>query len=192
MVTTNDPDFAAKIKMYGLHGLSRDAWSRFSDEGYRHYQVHFPGFKYNMMDLQAAIGIHQFARVDRWLTRREEIWRHYDASFADLPVDTPTPDEPQTVHARHLYTLMVDEARCGISRDDFMAELHRRRIGTGVHYLGVHLHPYYRARWGYRPEDFPNATWLSERTVSLPLSPGLADDDVEDVVEAVRATIRGG
>ena len=189
LVTTNNPDFAAKIKMYGLHGLSRDAWRRFSDVGYRHYQVQVPGFKYNMMDLQAAIGIHQFAHLDQWLVRRREIWRRYDAAFADLPVGTPAPDDPDTVHARHLYTLMIDEARCGISRDDFMAELHRLRIGTGVHYIGIHLHPYYRERWGYQPGDFPNATWISERTVSLPLSQGLTDEDVEDVINAVRATI---
>ncbi len=189
MVTTNDPDLAAKIKMYGLHGLSRDAWKRFSDEGYRHYQVHFPGFKYNMMDVQAAIGIHQLPRVEQWLARRTQIWALYDEAFAGLPVERPAPAEPDTVHARHLYTLMVDARRCGISRDELMAALHQRGIGTGVHYVGVHLHPYYRERFGYRPEDFPNATWISERTVSLPLSGGLSDEDVEDVIAAVRAVV---
>ncbi len=189
VVTTENPDFAARIKMIGLHGLSRDAWKRFSDEGYKHYQVHFPGFKYNMMDLQAAIGIHQLPQVDAWLERRTEVWRRYDGAFADLPVATPAPDAPDQVHARHLYTLMVDEERAGISRDAFMAELHRRGIGTGVHYVAVHLHPFYRGSFGYRPEDFPNATWISERTVSLPLGPGLSDGDVEDVVQAVREAL---
>ncbi|HEX7240272.1 MAG TPA: DegT/DnrJ/EryC1/StrS family aminotransferase [Longimicrobiaceae bacterium] len=191
MVTTNNPDYAGKIKTYGLHGLSRDAWKRFSDAGYRHYQVFYPGFKYNMMDLQAAIGIHQFAHLGRWLERRERIWARYDEAFADLPVGTPPPPEPDTVHARHLYTLMVDEARCGVSRDGFMAELHASGIGTGVHYVGVHLQPYYGVAFGYTPEAFPNATWISERTVSLPLSPGMSDDDVEDVVDAVRAAVGG-
>jgi dTDP-4-amino-4,6-dideoxygalactose transaminase len=185
MVTTNIAEFADKIKMYGLHGMSRDAWKRFSDEGYKHYQVVFPGFKYNMMDLQAAIGLHQLARVEENLRRRNEIWQLYNQAFADLPVDLPAPDEPDTVHGRHLYTLMVDEMRAGINRDQFMWRLQEMNIGTGVHYVGVHLHPYYCDRFGYKHEDFPNATWLSERTVSLPLSPALSDSDVESVIDAV-------
>ncbi len=189
MVTTNNPYFADKIKMYGLHGMSRDAWKRFSDDGYKHYQVVFPGFKYNMMDLQAAIGIHQMEHVDEWLRRRNHIWQLYNQAFADLPIDLPPADEPDTVHARHLYTIMIDEKRTGISRDQFMQRLHRLNIGSGVHYIGVHLHPYYRQRFGYWPEDFPNATWLSERTVSIPLSPGMSDADVEDVITAIRTIL---
>ena len=161
----------------------------FPMDGYKHYQVVFPGFKYNMMDIQAAIGIHQFARVNDGLRRRNEIWSIYNHALVDLPIDLPADDEPDTVHARHLYTLMIDEERCGLSRDQFMARLHTFNIGTGVHYLGVHLHPYYRDRFGYRPEDFPNATWLSERTVSIPLSPKLSDADVADVIVAIRSTL---
>lgn len=189
MVTTNNPDFAAKIKMYGLHGMSHDAWKRYSDEGFKHYQVVFPGFKYNMMDIQAAIGIHQLERVEQNLTRRNQIWQMYNEAFSDLPVGLPAVDEPDTVHARHLYTLMIDEVRAGISRDRFMQRLHELNIGTGVHYVGVHLHPYYRERFHYGPESFPSATWLSERTVSIPLSPNLSNTDVEFVIEAVRRTI---
>jgi dTDP-4-amino-4,6-dideoxygalactose transaminase len=187
MVTTNNPDFADKIKMYGLHGMSRDAWKRFSDDGYKHYQVIFPGFKYNMMDLQAAIGIHQLARVEENLKRRNEIWQQYNQAFNDLPVGLPAADEAETRHARHLYTLMIDKERCGVTRDEFMQKMHRLNIGTGVHYLGVHLHPYYRERFGSREEDFPNCTWISERTVSIPLSPKLSGADVEDVIEGVRS-----
>lgn len=189
MVTTNNREFADRIKMYALHGMSRDAWKRFSDEGYKHYQVVVPGFKYNMMDLQAAIGIHQLARVDENLNKRNQIWRTYNDRFADLPVGLPPPDEPDTVHARHLYTVMVDADRCGLNRDEFMQRLHKLNIGTGVHYIGVHLHPYYRDRFGYRPEDFPNATWISERTVSIPLSPSLSEEDIADVTSAVTATV---
>jgi dTDP-4-amino-4,6-dideoxygalactose transaminase len=192
MITTNNPDYADKIKMYGLHGMSRDAWKRFSDDGYKHYQVVFPGYKYNMMDIQAALGIHQMQHIDDWLVRRNEIWQRYNEAFADLPVGLPAPDDPDIVHARHLYTLMIDEAVCGISRDAFMNKLHQMNIGTGVHYIGVHLHPYYEDRFGLKPEDLPNATWLSERTVSLPLSPGLSDEDVEDVIAAVRSVISKG
>ena len=192
MVTTNNPDYADKIKMYGLHGMSRDAWKRFSDDGYKHYQVVFPGFKYNMMDLQAAIGMHQLERVEKNFARRKEIWQIYDEAFAELPIDLPmVQDKHGSVHARHLYTLMIDEERCGISRDMFMELLHQDNIGTGVHYVGVHLHQYYRQHFGYRAEDFPNATWISDRSVSIPLSPNLSDKDVNDVVEMVRTHILG-
>jgi dTDP-4-amino-4,6-dideoxygalactose transaminase len=192
MVTTNIPDYADKIKMYGLHGMSRDAWKRFSDEGFKHYQVVFPGFKYNMMDLQAAIGIHQMARIriKENLERRNQIWEIYDAAFADLPVELPAADAPDTVHSRHLYTLFIDKAECGIDRDAFMQELHKLNIGTGIHYIGVHLHPYYQERFGYTPESFPNTTWLSERTMSIPLSAKLTNADVEDVIRAVRSIIK--
>lgn len=190
MVTTNNPDFADKIKMYGLHGMSRDAWKRFSDDGYKHYQVVFPGFKYNMMDIQAAIGLHQLARADENLKRRNEIWQMYDEAFADLPVSLPVPDEPDTLHARHLYTLMIDKDRCGFTRDRFMQKLHQLNIGTGVHYIGVHLHPYYQNRFGYSEEDFPNATWISERTVSIPLSPKLSEGDIVTIATKVRELLK--
>jgi dTDP-4-amino-4,6-dideoxygalactose transaminase len=189
IVTTSNPDFADMIKVYALHGMSKDAWKRFSDEGYKHYQVVLPGFKYNMIDLQAAIGLHQLQRVDSWWKRRDEIWWLYNQVFASLPVITPAPDEPDTVHARHLYTLIIDPEQSGVTRDEFMQRLYELNIGTGVHYVGVHLQPYYRQRFGYQPNDFPNATWISERTVSLPLSPKLTDADLENVIEAVKVAL---
>lgn len=189
MVTTNNQDFAEKIRIYALHGMSKDAWKRFSDEGYKHYQVIYPGFKYNMMDIQAAIGLHQLARVDENLRRRNEIWHYYNEAFSEQPVGIPAPDEPNTVHARHLYTLMVDQDLCGISRDEFMQKLYQMNIGTGVHYFGVHLHPYYRDRFGFKPEDFPASTWISERTVSIPLSPKLTDLNVEQVINGVKRAL---
>ena len=189
MVTTNDSDLAQRIRTYALHGMSKDAWKRYSKDGYQHYQVIYPGFKYNMMDLQAAIGIHQLARVEKNLERRTQIVQRYNLAFRDLPLQLPLPEQPGTVHARHLYPIMVDEYRCGITRDEFMRRLHARNIGTGVHYVGVHLHPYYRDRFGYKPEDLPNATWISDRTASVPLSPRLTDEDVEDVIEAVKEAV---
>jgi len=185
MITTADPAMAEKLKTYGLHGLSGDAWKRFSTHGYRHYDVVYPGFKYNMTDLQAAIGLHQLARVDGWLPRRTAIWRRYNEAFADLPVGLPAPDLADCVHARHLYTLLVDAEQTGCTRDEFMRRLYTMGIGTGVHYRAVHIHPYYRERFGYRPGDFPAANWISERTVSLPLSAKLSDGDVNDVIRAV-------
>lgn len=187
MITTNNRDFADKAKIYALHGMSKDAWKRFSDDGYKHYQVVFPGFKYNMMDLQAAIGLHQLERVETNLERRNAIWHQYDEAFADLPFGRPIAEEVDTVHARHLYTLMMDKEKCGLHRDEFMQRLHQLNIGTGVHYIGVHLHPYYQKLFGYSADSFVNATWISERTVSIPLSPKLSNSDVEYVIEAVRS-----
>jgi len=186
MVTTASPALAESIKRHALHGLSHDAWRRFTDAGYRHYTAAVAGFKYNMTDIQAALGLHQLARVEPGLKRRTEIWQRYDEAFAELPVELPPPAEPETVHARHLYTLAVDLARSGLSRDALLDRLHHLNIGTGVHFIGAHLQPYYAQRFGHRPEDFPNATWISERTLSLPLSAGLGDEDVDDVTGAVR------
>ena len=184
-----DESLAARLKVLALHGLSADAWKRFSDEGYQHYEVVEPGFKYNMTDLQAALGIHQLARVEQNLQRRQEIWRRYDEAFADLPVTTPAPEEPDTRHARHLYTVLLRLEDLGIDRDGVLAALHRQNIGTGVHYRGVHLHEYYRERFGYTPEDFPVATDISARTISLPLSPKLTDVDVDDVILGLRRVL---
>lgn len=192
MVTTNDRALARQIKMLALHGLSDDAWRRYADDGYRHYEVVYPGFKCNMTDLQAAIGIHQFAHIEKWLGRRQEIWRRYDAAFTDLPIGLPAPDDPDSRHARHLYRLEIDERECGITRNAFMQRLHELGIGTGVHYVAVHLQPYFRETFGFKREDFPNASSISDRTVSIPLSPHLTDGDVDDVIAAVRLVIRGG
>ncbi len=191
MVTTNNADFAARIKMYGLHGMSKDAWKRFSDEGYRHYEVIFPGFKCNMTDLQAALGIHQLDRVAQGAKRRQQIWARYDEAFADLPIARPAPAEPDTVHARHLYTILINTEDTGKTRDQVLNDLIRLKIGTGVHYTALHLHPYYRQAFGYGPGDFPNAEYIGARTLSLPLSAKLTDQDVEDVVAAVREVTRG-
>ena len=189
MVTTDSEAHAARIKRLALHGLSADAWKRFSDEGFKHYEVVEPGFKYNMTDLQAALGLHQLARVEENLRRRRKIWAEYDRAFADLPVFLTPPEAPETRHARHLYTLLLDLDRLSASRDDVLLALHREKIGTGVHYRALHLHPYYRDAFGYSPGNFPNAEWISERTLSLPLSPKLADEDVESVIAAVKRTL---
>jgi dTDP-4-amino-4,6-dideoxygalactose transaminase len=188
MVTTDNPELAARIKSYGLHGMSADAWSRFSDKGFKHYDVVFAGFKYNLTDLAASLGLAQLPRLAEWLERRNAVWARYDEAFADLPVTRPAPAEPDTVHARHLYTLLVDDdAR--VTRDGFLEEMQRRRIGTGVHYRALHVHPYYRDRWGYKPGDFPNAHAIGERTASLPLSPKLDDGDVDRVIRAVHEIV---
>jgi dTDP-4-amino-4,6-dideoxygalactose transaminase len=187
MVLARNEEDIARIKVLALHGMSKDAWKRFSDEGYKHYQVVEAGFKYNMMDIQAAIGIHQLRRVESNWLRRREIWSHYDEAFAGLPVGLPSMPEPQTRHAYHLYTLIVDRARAGIDRDGVLNALDAQGIGAGVHYISIAEHPYYRERFGWQPRDYPHALDIGRGTLSIPLSAGLADEDVNDVIMAVRS-----
>ena len=189
MVLTSSEDHAARIKVLALHGMSKDAWKRFSDEGYRHYLVTEAGYKYNMMDIQAAIGIHQLARVEAAWRRRAAIWDEYLRAFADLPLGLPAAPAPDTRHAYHLFTVLVDEERAGLSRDAFLDAMTAENVGVGVHYLRIPEHPFYRERFGWRPDDFPQAQRIGRRTVSLPLSPALSDDDVADVVAAVRKVL---
>lgn len=184
MILAKDADRAARAKVLALHGMSQDAWHRFSDKGYRHYQVVECGFKYNMMDIQASLGIHQLARVEAAWRRREEIWTRYDEALAHLPITLPSRPAPGTRHAYHLYTVLIDESNAGLSRDEFLAGMNRLGIGTGVHYLSIPEHPYYRTRFRWTPEDFPEAMKIGRQTVSLPLSPRLSDADVERVIGA--------
>ncbi|HEU4928814.1 MAG TPA: DegT/DnrJ/EryC1/StrS family aminotransferase [Candidatus Krumholzibacteria bacterium] len=189
MVLAKDEALAARIKVLALHGMSKDAWKRFSDSGWVHYQVIEAGFKYNMMDIQAALGIHQLKRVEKNWLRRREIWNHYNAAFRDLPLATPADPEPDTRHAHHLYTIMVDESRCGISRDAFLSAIQAQGIGVGVHYLSIPEHPYYQKTFAWTPEQYPHAMKLGRETVSLPIGPKLGDGDVADVIEAVRRVL---
>jgi dTDP-4-amino-4,6-dideoxygalactose transaminase len=177
--------------MLALHGMSKDAWHRFSDAGYKHYQVVECGFKYNMMDIQAAIGIHQLARVEQNWLRRQEIWNRYQDAFADLPVMRPAPSASDTRHAYHLYTLLVDEERVGVGRDAFLEAMTGLQIGVGVHYLSIPEHPFYQDRFGWRPEEYPNAMRIGRETVSLPLSPKLTEGDTEAVIQAVSRILTG-
>lgn len=185
MITTNNPDWVDQLKMYALHGMDRDAWKRYSDEGFKHYKVDFPGFKYNMTDIQASLGLHQLKRVEEHWQWRIDQWQRYDEGLKNLPVITPTPPKADEIHARHLYTLLVDEYMTGLGRDGVQFKLHEQNIGTGIHYIAVHLHPYYASRWGYRRGDFPEAEFISDRTLSLPLGGGMTDEDVEDVIAAI-------
>ncbi|MGN6237742.1 DegT/DnrJ/EryC1/StrS family aminotransferase [Dyella sp.] len=186
MILGRDKERIARARMLALHGMSKDAWHRFGDAGYKHYQVLECGFKYNMMDLQAAIGLPQLAKVEAHWQRRQAIWQRYDEAFVDLPIGLPAAPEADTRHGLHLYTVMIDEARCGITRDGFLDAMNAARIGTGVHYLSVPEHPYYQQRYGWSAERWPHAMRLGRQTVSLPLSPGLSDGDVERVIAAVR------
>jgi dTDP-4-amino-4,6-dideoxygalactose transaminase len=186
MILTEDEELAARIKVLALHGLSKDAWKRFSDSGYQHYEVTAAGFKYNMTDMQAAIGLAQLPRIENFAQRRAEIWAAYDRAFADLPCLLPEPPAPHLRHAWHLYTPLLQIERLRASRDDVLNALNAENIGSGVHYIAVHRHGFYEASYGWSARDFPNADFISERTLSLPLSPALTDQDVGDVITAFR------
>lgn len=189
MVLTHSEESAARIKSLALHGMSKDAWKRFGDKGYKHYFVVEAGFKYNMMDIQAAIGIHQLKRVEIYWKRRKNIWEIYNESFKDLPCIIPAEPEPDSRHAYHLYTPLIEIEKIGKSRDWVLDALTAENIGVGVHYLPVHLHPFYQKTYGWKEGDFPNAEWIGERTISLPLSVVLSEKDVEDVIAAFRKVL---
>ena len=147
-------------------------------------------FNSDMSDLQAAIGIHQLAAIERRLVRRQHIWRRYDDGLAGLPLTLPAPVRPGDRHARHLYTILVDERECGRSRDDLQAALRARHVATSIHFKALHLHSYYAERYGLRRGMFPVAESISDRILSLPLSPALGDDEIDRIIEAVRGCLR--
>lgn len=186
LILARKPEHAARLKVLALHGMSADAWKRFGDEGYKHYLVTEAGFKYNMMDLQAAIGLRQMEKVEPFWERRREIWTRYMDELSDLPLTLPAPVEPDTRHAFHLFSILVDEARTGISRDAFLTAMTQYKIGVGVHYLSIPEHPFYQGRFGWSPDHYPHARDIGRRTVSLPISAKLTDADVTDVIQAVR------
>lgn len=189
LILAKKPEHAARLKVLALHGMSSDAWNRFGDSGYKHYLVTEAGFKYNMMDLQASLGLRQLDKVEPYWLRRGTIWARYMEELSDLPLTLPAPVEQDTRHAHHLYSVMVDEKRTGISRDAFLTAMTARKIGVGVHYLSIPEHPYYQERFGWSPQDYPNARDIGRQTVSLPISAKLTDEDVGDVIDAVRQVL---
>ncbi|MCF7981083.1 MAG: DegT/DnrJ/EryC1/StrS family aminotransferase [Pseudomonadales bacterium] len=191
MVLARNEEELDRIKMLALHGMSKDAWKRFGDEGYKHYYVTECGFKYNMMDIQAAIGIHQLKRIDAYWQKRRQLWQRYNEAFKHLPVTLPADPEQDTRHAFHLYTIMVDPERCGISRDEFLDEMTRDGIGCGVHYLSLPEHPYYQKTFNWKPEDFPHAMQIGRQTVSLPISAKLTDEQINKITTSVEAVLVG-
>jgi dTDP-4-amino-4,6-dideoxygalactose transaminase len=182
---TADPEFLERARIASLHGMSHDGWKRYAEGGHWFYEVLLPGFKYNMSDIQAAMGLAQLAKLERHQARRRAVVHAYQAAFAghdafELPVE-----RPEVEHAWHLYVLRLQPGVLRIGRDRFIQELTQRKIGTSVHFIPLHLHPYYRDTYGYAPDAYPVAQSNYERMLSLPLHPGLSEADVEDVVGAV-------
>jgi dTDP-4-amino-4,6-dideoxygalactose transaminase len=189
MVTTGHEESLHRLSVHSLHGMSRDAWKRYGDSGFKHYLVEAAGFKYNMTDMQAALGLRQLPRFPEMQKRRQEIWDRYLRELADLPLDLPAPARAGTVHSHHLFTILPRLEELRADRDLLLQALHKENIGTGVHYVALHLHPYYRDKYGFRRGDFPEAEWGSDRTMSLPLGSSLRDADVGDVIAAVRKVL---
>lgn len=189
MIATDDGDLAQRLRLLSLHGMSRDAWKRYTEAGSWYYEVLEPGFKYNMTDIQAALGIHQLRRLDGFIHRRQQIAAMYDAAFSDVAEVTVPPRLSGRNHTFHLYPIRIQPDALGLSRSEFIDSLRVRNIGTSVHFIPLYRHPLYRDRFGYRAAQFPNCERLYRGLLSLPLYPKMTDPDVADVIAAVRAVV---
>lgn len=179
-----------EARRWSLHGMNRDAWKRYGASGSWFYDVERPGFKYNMTDIQAALGLHQLNKLPLFHAKRRAIIDRYQTAFRSREeLDLPS-ERKDTEHAWHLYVLRLNLDRAGISRDKFIDEMRDRNIGCSVHFIPIHLHRYYREKYRYQPEDFPVALREYRRMVSLPLSPRMTEEDVNDVISAVTSVLQ--
>lgn len=185
MMCTDDDGLAERCRIMALHGISKDAWKRYTAEGSWYYEIIAPGYKYNMTDVAAAMGLAQLAKAERMWQRRCAIAQHYSTAFSPLPELQVPHDRVDCQHAWHLYMLRLNLDRLRVDRGQFVQELKDRNIGTSVHFIPLHLHPYYRETYGYQPADFPVAYREFQREISLPIYSRMTDQDVADVIEAV-------
>ena len=189
MLTTNDAELADQVAVLRLHGISRDAWKRYQVAGYQHYEVLFPGYKYNMFDLQAALALPQLAHIDVWQRRRETYTQLYNRGFADIDGLQPLQVKPDRHSAYHLYVVLADSVRLGFSRDELLNRITAEGIGVGVHFRSLTVQKFYREKYGFQESDFPVAERASEQVLSLPLYPAMHARDVERVIRTVRQVI---
>jgi len=183
---TGDAGLVDRARILGHHGMNRDAWKRFDQTGSWYYEVVVPGFKYNMTDVQASLGLRQLDRLAQFQERRREIVELYHSGFGAMPEIERPIERDDVLSSWHLYVIKLNLERLRLNRNAFIEELKSRNIGTSVHYLPAHMHPFYRGKYGYQPADCPVAARMFDRIISLPLHPLLTNDDVADVVEAVR------
>jgi dTDP-4-amino-4,6-dideoxygalactose transaminase len=186
MVVTKDKSIISKIKTLSLHGLSRNAWERFSRAGFSHYQVVDLGYKYNMTDLAAAIGIHQLKRINKNWIKRKLIWNLYMKELSGLPLKLPCPPERNQLHSYHLFTPLLELNKLRYGRDWIMKAIQSENIGSGVHYIPLHWHPYYRKTIKFRTKDLPNSNMVGERTFSLPISGAMSVSQAVKVARALK------
>ena len=185
MLCTNNAAIAERCRIMSLHGISKDAWKRYTAEGSWYYKIVAPGFKYNMTDVAAAMGLAQLQKAARMWQRRQQIAHQYHEAFSDQTALQLPFDRPEDQHAWHLYMLRLNLSRLQIDRARFIDRLKQRNIGTSVHFIPLHLHPYYRETYRYEPMDFPVAYQEFKREISLPIYSKMSDGDVQDVIEAV-------
>ena len=190
MVVTSDAALADKVRLLSLHGMSHDAWKRYTSAGSWYYEVVAAGYKYNMTDIQAAVGIHQLTKLDGFIKRRRQIARHYDRILAELDGIDTLLNHPDRGHAYHLYPILLDTDRFTIDRDQWIVQLKERNVGTSVHFIPVHLHPFYHQTYGYQMGDFPTAESIYQRILSLPIYPRMSDEDMEYVISAMLDVVR--
>lgn len=189
MFTTNDDEIADKVRILRLHGISRDAWKRYGSEGYKHWEVIYPGYKYNMPDIMAAIGIHQLKKIEGFLRTRNKYVAEYDKSFIKIPEIKLLESKDNIKHSHHLYVIQVKTEDLTASRDVIMNAIQAENIGIGVHFRALHLQEYYRETFGFKRGDFPNAEYAGDRVISLPLYPAMTEDDVAYVIMVVKMVI---
>jgi dTDP-4-amino-4,6-dideoxygalactose transaminase len=189
MVTTDDEAWADRMRLMSLHGISKDAWKRYTAEGSWFYEIMAPGFKYNLPDLLAAVGVAQLRRVNAMRRRREEIARQYDEAFSAFGELQIPVERDGIVHAWHLYMLRLNGEGLAVGRDEFASLLKQRNIGISVHFIPLHVHPYYRDTWGYEPDDLPIAHREYRREISLPIYSRMSDADVQSVIDAVTGIV---
>ncbi|WP_019534272.1 DegT/DnrJ/EryC1/StrS family aminotransferase [Paenibacillus ginsengihumi] len=187
MLVTNNEEIANRARVLITHGMSRNAWNRYAKGGSWKYDIEEPGYKYNMFDIQASLGLIQLDRLEEMQQRRAQIADRYNRAFSELAaVKVPTVSEGTTTHSWHLYVLRVNPAELRIDRDQLIEELKERNVGTSVHFIPVHLMTAYSKKFGYKKGDFPNAEAWFENIVSLPLYPSMTDDDVDYVISSVQ------
>jgi len=185
MIITNDENLADRCRIMSLHGISKDAWKRYTAEGSWYYEIIAPGYKYNMTDIAAALGLAQLQKVERMWMRRKEIAMQYQSAFRNVEAFQIPHDDDQHQHAWHLYMLRLNLEKLIIDRSQFIEELKKRKIGASVHFIPLHIHPYYSKTFGYQPEDYPISYREYLREISLPIYSKMSDEDVRDVIEAV-------
>ena len=189
MITTSDDELARQMRLLTLHGMSKDAWNRYTSAGSWYYEVVAAGYKSNMTDIAAALGIHQLRRLDSFIAARQQIARQYDQAFANFKQVRIPIKRADRNHVYHLYTLRLNPAGLSINRAQFIEELKAHNIGTSVHFIPVHLHPFYQSQFGHRRGDLVQAEEIYDSIVSLPLYPSMSEQDVQDVINAVQLVL---
>ena len=185
MLTTNDDDYADKLRILSLHGISKNAWKRYGKDGFQHWELLMPGYKYNMFDIQASLGIHQIKKVESFLNRRVQIVKKYNDAFEKTEEIQLLKPKSNIKHAHHLYVIVIKTENLRVSRDEVLTEIQKRGIGVAVHFRSLHLQPFFKQHFNYKKGMFPQAEYLSDRVISLPLYPKMTDEDVSRVIETV-------